>query len=193
MAEEAGFQVELKPGTWLRLVRGDITQAEADAIVNAANAQLRHGGGVARAIVRRGGEVIQRESDAWVRRHGPISPERPAITSGGSLPCRFVIHVVGPIWGEGEEDTKLRQAVTAALALADEFSLRSLALPAISTGIYGFPKNRAARVLFEALADYFASHPDSGLETVEIVLYDQPTWEAFVDAYRTRWKGTSEA
>ena len=90
-------------------------------------------------------------------------------------------------------DTKLRQAVTAALALADEFSLRSLALPAISTGIYGFPKNRAARVLFEALADYFASHPDSGLETVEIVLYDQPTWEAFVDAYRTRWKGTSEA
>lgn len=186
MSQGKTFEAELKPGTLLRLIRGDITQSQVDAIVNAANAQLQHGGGVAAAIARRGGAIIQRESNAWVRQHGPISPQRPAITSGGELPCRYVIHAVGPIWGEGDEDAKLRQAVAGALALADEHALRSLALPAISTGIFGFPKHRAARVMLESLAEYFAAHPDSGIERVELVLYDQPTWEAFAKAFSAR-------
>ena len=84
----------------LRLVQGDITERDTDAIVNAANSFLQHGGGVAGAISRRGGLVIQRESDAWVSEHGPVSHAEPAVTWGGSLPCRYVIHAVGPVWGE---------------------------------------------------------------------------------------------
>ena len=84
-------------GQQLHLVQGDITQEEVGAIVNAANLHLQHGGGVAGIISRRGGPQIQQESDAWVREHGPVSHAKPAYTSGGDLPCRYVIHAVGPI------------------------------------------------------------------------------------------------
>ena len=192
MNSAVAAEVELKPGTLLRLTRGDITEAHVDAIVNAANARLQHGGGVAGAIARKGGSVIQRESDAWVRAHGPITPDRPAITSAGALPCRFVIHAVGPVWGEGDEDRKLRQAVCGALALADARELSSLALPAISTGIFGFPKARAARITLGAIASYFEENPDSGLKLIEVVLYDHPTLQAFLQAFRQRWQAESK-
>ncbi len=170
-------------GQILQIVQGDITREEVDAIVNAANAHLRHGGGVAGAIARRGGPVIQRESDAWVREHGPVTHEAPAWTSGGDLPCRYVIHAVGPVWGEGEEDAKLAAAVTGSLTVADRLGLESLALPAISTGIFGFPKARAARVILEAIRDYFAAHPDSSLRLVRLTLYDRPTVQAFLETW----------
>lgn len=174
-------------GAVLRLVRGDITTAAVDAIVNAANAHLQHGGGVAAAIARRGGPVIQSESDAWVRQHGPITADRPAITSAGSLPCRFVIHAVGPVWGEGDEDTKLSASVVSALELAIAHGLGRLALPAISTGIFGYPKARAACVILAALDEVLGRAAPSTLRSVDVVLYDEPTIEAFHQAFSLRW------
>lgn len=177
----------LPTGPVLRLVHGDLTQERVDAIVNAANAQLIHGGGVAGAIVRRGGDQIQVESDAWVREHGLVTHEHPAITGAGSLPCRFIIHAVGPVWGEGNEDAKLHVAVSGALALAEERSLSSLALPAISTGIFGFPKDRGARIILEAILQYLGQHPGSSLREVRITLIDDPSVSVFSAEFARHW------
>ncbi|MDZ7296341.1 MAG: macro domain-containing protein, partial [candidate division KSB1 bacterium] len=125
--------------TTIELVQGDITEMDTDAIVNAANERLAHGGGVAGAIVRKGGPVIQEESNAWVRAHGRVPTGGAAITSGGSLKARFVIHAVGPVMGSGNEGEKIRQATLASLRLAEEHNLASIAFPAISTGIFGCP------------------------------------------------------
>ncbi|MGQ9832567.1 MAG: macro domain-containing protein [Candidatus Villigracilaceae bacterium] len=172
----------LPNGATLQLVQGDLTLEATDAIVNAANAYLQHGGGVAWAIVRRGGEIIQDESDAWVREHGLVSHASPAWTSGGNLKARYVIHAVGPIWGEGEEDAKLTAAVTGALRVADELNLASISLPALSTGIFGFPKERAAGVILSAVRAYLVTASTS-LRLVRLVLYDAGT----VTAFRKAW------
>jgi len=166
-------------GQKFQIIQGDITQQDVDAIVNAANAQLQHGGGVAGIIARRGGRVIQHESNQWVREHGPVAHAEPAYTSGGDLPCCYVIHAVGPVWGEGDEDAKLEAAVIGSLVRADVLKLESIALPAISTGIFGFPKDRAANIIFRAIEKYFADQ-DSTLSQVSLVLFDQPTVEAFL-------------
>jgi O-acetyl-ADP-ribose deacetylase (regulator of RNase III) len=158
-----------------------------DAIVNAANAQLAHGGGVAGIISRNGGPDIDRESLAWVKEHGPVSHAEPAYTSGGRLPARYVIHAVGPVWGSGDEDKKLADAFSGSLQLANRLELESIAFPAISTGIFGFPKERAARIFFDTLERYFNEHRASVVKLVRLVLYDQPTIEAFLSVYR-EWK-----
>ena len=168
----------------LQLVQGDLTSETTDAIVNAANEHLQHGGGVAGVIARRGGPDIQRESTAWVRTHGPVPHDAPAWTSGGTLLCRYVIHAVGPMWGSGNEDQKLFVAVTGSLRLADELGLASIAFPAISTGIFGFPKERAAQIILIAIQDYFAgSH--SKIQLVRLVLFDADTVTAFRKAWST--------
>src|SRR5215213_10192708 len=95
----------------IQIVQGDITIEEVDAIVNAANEHLQHGGGVAWAISKKGGSAIQQESDFWIRQHGSVPHARPAWTSGGLLPAKYVIHAVGPVWGDGDEDNKLEAAV----------------------------------------------------------------------------------
>ena len=169
----------LPTGQTLQIVQGDITAETTDAIVNAANADLQHGTGVAGAITRRGGPAIQQESDAWVHKHGGVSHARPAWTSGGRLLAKYVIHAVGPVWGDGDEDAKLAAAVRGALRVADELHCQSVALPALSTGIFGFPKERAAGVIFPTIEKYFAENP-SGLRVVRLVLFDQPSVEAFV-------------
>lgn len=166
-----------------QLMQGDITQAPVDAIVNAANERLLHGGGVAALLVRSGGRVIQEESSAWVMEHGKVTHEKPAYTSAGSLPQRYIIHAVGPVWGSGEEDNKLEAAIKGSLDRADELKLQSIAFPAISTGIFGFPKERAARVTYQAVADYFANQTDSGIKNVQLIVYDQPTSDAFLDIW----------
>ena len=163
----------------LTLVQGDLTQEPAEAIVNAANAYLRHGGGVAGAIVRRGGPVIQRESDAWVRAHGPLRHDQAAVTGAGALPARYVIHVVGPRWGSGDEAAKLRAAVHAALRAAQGLGVRSLALPAISTGIFGYPVEQAAAVIVQALRDAVAQGLVPTVTDLRLVLYDAATARAF--------------
>ena len=166
-------------GQKFQIIQGDITQQDVDAIVNAANAHLQHGGGVAGIIARRGGRVIQDESNQWVREHGCVAHADPAYTSGGDLPCRYVIHAVGPVWGEGDEDAKLEAAVIGSLRRGDELKLESIALPAISTGIFGFPKERAANIIFSAIEKFFADQDDSNLCLVSLVLFDQSTVDTF--------------
>jgi O-acetyl-ADP-ribose deacetylase (regulator of RNase III) len=155
--------------------------------VNAANEFLQHGGGVARTISQQGGSAIQKESDAWILKHGRVSHANPAWTSGGRLPAKYVIHAVGPVWGAGNEDNKLEAAVIGSLRLADGLKCSSLALPAISTGIYGFPKDRAAGIIFSAIEKYFAESP-SGLKTIKLVLYDQPTVDVFLQSWQAKWR-----
>ena len=169
-------------GQSIQIVQGDITTEEVDAIVNAANEHLQHGGGVAWAISRSGGPAIQKESDEWVQKKGTVSHARPAWTSGGMLSAKFVIHAVGPVWGEGDEDTKLAEAVTGSLRVADELGLNSIAFPAISTGIFGFPKERAAKIILGAIEAYFQENTSSGVQVVKLVLFDQPTADAFLNA-----------
>jgi O-acetyl-ADP-ribose deacetylase (regulator of RNase III) len=176
-------QSQLPGRQLLQVAQGDITSEQVDAIVNAANAHLQHGGGVAAAIVRRGGREIQRQSNQWVREHGPVSHAKPAYTDAGELPCRYVIHAVGPVWGEGDEDAKLAAAVSGSLWRADDLELASVAFPAISTGIFGFPKERAAKVIYQAITDYFEGNPASGLEGARLTLFDQPTVEAFLQVW----------
>jgi O-acetyl-ADP-ribose deacetylase (regulator of RNase III) len=163
----------------LQLVQGDITQEPVDAIVNAANERLQHGGGVAAAIANAGGPTIQQQSNAWVDQHGPISHSNPAITDGGNLPSQFVIHVVGPRWGEGEEPEKLRRAILGALRMAEEHDCRSLSLPAISTGIFGYPVDQAAHVILSALQGYQPADDDPTLKKVRITIIDKATLDPF--------------
>lgn len=167
----------------VQIVRGDITEEATDAIVNAANEQLQHGAGVAGAILRGGGASIQQESDAWVSRYGRVSHSQPAWTSGGRLPAKYVIHAVGPVWGEGDEDAKLASSVNGSLEVADELKLTSISLPAISTGIFGFPRDRAADITITAIENYFSLHK-SGIRLVRLVLFDEDT----VKVYMKRWQ-----
>ena len=172
-----------------QLVHGDITEEHVDAIVNAANKTLQHGGGVARVIARKGGKIIQQQSDAWIREHGPITHDSPAFTECGALPCRYVIHAVGPIMGEGNENEKLASAITGTLKLADRLGIHSLAFTAISTGIYHFPKEKAAQIFFQTIPSYFAEHPNSSLDLVRLVVFDKTTRTIFLK----HWDETQQA
>ena len=168
----------------IQLVQGDITMEYVDAIVNAPNQHLQHGGGVARTISKKGGTAIQKESDAWIQQHGPVAHSHPAWTSGGLLPAKYVIHAVGPVWGDGDEDNKLADAVSGSLRVADELKLTSLAMPAISTGIYGFPKERAAQIIFSTIEKYFAKAQESNIQQIRIVVFDTQSLQVFVKVWQ---------
>ena len=172
----------LPSGQTIQIVQGDITIEEVDAIVNAANEHLQHGGGVAWAISKKGGTTIQKESDAWIRERGRVPHAHPAWTSGGNLRAKYVIHAVGPVWGDGDEDQKLSVAISGSLQVADELNCASIAMPAISTGIFGFPKERAAKIIFTTIEDYFDSEI-SGLLFVKLVLFDQETANVFLNQW----------
>ncbi|MBI5156671.1 MAG: macro domain-containing protein [Acidimicrobiia bacterium] len=155
--------------TRITVIRADITAQAVDAVVNAANERLSHGGGVAAAISRAGGPAIQAESDAWVAAHGLLSPGIAAITSGGALPARWVVHVAGPIHGEGHDDPGLLTiAVRTALDAAVSVGARSVGLPAISAGIYGYPMTEATAVITQAVLDWCTEHPEA-LDEVRLV------------------------
>ena len=178
---------QLPSNQTIQIIQGDITTEEVDAIVNAANEHLQHGGGVAWAISKKGGPKIQKESNDWIRLHGRVSHANPAWTSGGLLPARYVIHTVGPVWGDGDEDAKLESAVMGALRVADELYLTSIAMPAISTGIFGFPKDRAAGIIFAAIEKYFIDNTSSALNVVKLVLFDPKTVDIFIKVWQNKW------
>jgi len=166
-----------KNQTEIILVQGDLTEMGTDAIVNAANERLAHGGGVAGAIVRKGGYQIQKESNEWVAKHGLVKTGTAAITSGGNLKAKYVIHAVGPIMGSGNEDEKLKSATLSALKLADEHKLESIAFPAISTGIFGYPMDRCAHVMLNAVLS-FLDH-ETSLRKVVFCLWGQHALDIF--------------
>ena len=185
----------LQTGQTIQIVQGDITIENVDAIVNAANEHLQHGGGVAWAISKKGGPKIQKESEEWIRQHGLVPHSHPAWTSGGLLPAKYVIHAVGPAWGDtqragtsGDEDIKLADAVTGSLRVADELKCASIALPAISTGIFGFPKDRAAEIIFSTIDKYFVENSLSAVKTVKLVLFDQPSVDVFIKTWQDKWR-----
>jgi O-acetyl-ADP-ribose deacetylase len=162
-------------GAILRLVSADLTERDVDAIVNAANSRLRHGGGVAGAIVRKGGQVIQEESDAI----GFVPVGGAAMTSAGKLKARRVIHAVGPMMGEGDEDHKLKRAIISVLELASEKGLHSISVPAVSAGIFGFPKDRCAKVLVGETAAFLRRAAGTSLHLVEFCITDSEAYDLF--------------
>jgi O-acetyl-ADP-ribose deacetylase (regulator of RNase III) len=164
--------------TQLELIEGDITTLDVDAIVNAANEHLQLGGGVAGAIRQKGGPSIQEECN----RIGGTPVGTAVMTGAGNLKARQVIHAVGPRWGEGDEDKKLASAVRAALALADRRGMRSIALPALSTGIFGFPLERAARILLTEVHRYLQG--GTKLERVVICLFGSEAFKVFKQELR---------
>jgi O-acetyl-ADP-ribose deacetylase (regulator of RNase III) len=158
----------------IRLVAEDLTERDVDAIVNAANSRLQHGGGVAGAIVGRGGRTNQQHRD----RIGHLPAGGAAITGAGSLKARYVIHAVGPRMGEGDEERKLTNAISSVLKLATEKGFRIISVPAISAGIYGFPKERCARILVGETASFLRKQSTS-LETVEFCIFDKEAFDHF--------------
>jgi O-acetyl-ADP-ribose deacetylase (regulator of RNase III) len=137
-------------GKIIKLMQGDLTELDVDAIVNAANARLILGGGVAGAIGVKGGPSIQEECN----RAGGTDVGEAVLTGAGNLKARHVIHAVGPRYGEGDEDEKLRNATMNSLKRAGEKCLSSIAFPVVSTGIFGFPKDRCARIMLSACMDF---------------------------------------
>ena len=159
--------------TFLELTQGDITDQTTDAIVNAANTALQLGGGVAGAIRRKGGSKIQEECN----KIGGTHVGGAVITTGGNLAAKYVIHAVGPKHGEEHEDAKLKDATLNVLILADQKDLNSIAFPAISTGIFGFPKDRCATIMLSTTIAYLDG--PTKLEKVVYCLYDKKTLEIF--------------
>ena len=153
------------------MVRGNLLEEPVDAIVNAANGQLAHGGGVARVISRAAGPDLQRESDRLVAEHGPLPTGSAVVTTPGKLPFKGVIHAVGPRNGEGDEEAKLVQALGAAFQRAREHGWQSVSFPAVSAGIFAVPLDICARA-------YLKAAKSSGLRNVRLCLRDQPVIDA---------------
>jgi O-acetyl-ADP-ribose deacetylase (regulator of RNase III) len=162
----------------VEVVEGDLTDETVDAIVNAANGALDHGGGVARAIVKKGGESIQQES----RRIGRVKTGQAVHTGAGELAAKYVIHAVGPIWNDGEsgEAELLASAVRSSLALAEKLGCQSLALPAISSGIFGFPKALAAEIIIRTIR-IFIDNSNGNLRRIRCTNIDEETALLFRD------------
>ena len=165
--------------TQITVVEGDITAQEVDVIVNAANAKLLHGGGVAAAIARAGGPVVDEESRAWVAANGPVGPGEAAVTSAGAMPASDVVHVVGPVYQEGgDNEPRLRLAVKAALDTAQHLGASTVALPAISAGIYGYPVADATAIIADEAATWAAANPGV-LTEVRLVAFGKETADGF--------------
>ena len=163
----------------ITILQGDLTDQDADAIVNAANTDLWLGGGVAGAIRRKGGPTIQAECD----RIGPIPLGEAAVTGAGRLKARFVIHAASMHLGQPTDEESLHLATRNSLRRAAEKSLRSIAFPAIGTGIAAFPLRRCAEVMIEEVL----AHLDgpTTLEDVRFVLYDRPAYEMFREVFKS--------
>jgi O-acetyl-ADP-ribose deacetylase len=188
------FETTLPSGHRLMLVHGDITDETVDAIVNAANSGLVLGGGVSGAIYRKGGQQIQDECDRLGRRAVAIGGA--AITGAGKLPAKYVIHAVGPVWreqNETENDRLLASATTASLEIARERGLLSIAFPAISSGIFGFPKPRCAQVMIGAAMDWAAAHPADRPRYIRFTIIDEETVSVFEAEMQARFPTNTNA
>ncbi|MCX5816626.1 MAG: macro domain-containing protein [Proteobacteria bacterium] len=155
--------------TKVSIIRGDLTESNVDAIVNAANSHLQHGGGVAGAIVRKGGSIIQEESN----KIGYVPVGNCAITSAGKLKAKYVIHAVGPRWGEGDEENKLKNAVKNILNLATQRGFKAISMPAISAGIFGFPKERCAQIMVDETKRFLKDNGETSLKEINFYLIDE--------------------
>lgn len=172
------MDIDYRDGKKLRLVVGDITKIPVDAMVNAANAALRGGGGVDGAIHRAGGPAIMRELDEIRARAGGCPTGSAVATTAGTLPAKFVLHAVGPIYRDGEqgEPEQLANCYRVCLELAEARGARTISFPAISTGVYGYPVEEAAGIALETIAAHLTI-PENRLREALLVLFDQSSYE----------------
>ena len=163
----------------IKLLLGDITKIRVDAIVNAANSSLLGGGGVDGAIHRAGGRAILDECRKIVERQGGCPTGEAVITTAGNMPARYVIHTVGPVWhgGMNNEDQLLANAYSNSLRLAVDNGVKTIAFPNISTGVYGFPKERAAKIAIETVRNFLEK--DKSLNEVVFVCFDRENHEIY--------------
>lgn len=168
--------------TVVTALRGDITKIAADAVVNAANSRLAGGGGVDGAIHNAGGPEIMKACDAIRAAHGGCATGGAVLTTAGRLPARHVIHAVGPIWNaamSADCDRLLKSAYYSSLSVAKEHDLKTIAFPSLSTGIYGFPIERAAPLAVRTVRDYLLQHP---FEEIKFVLFSEADLAVYVRA-----------
>jgi len=174
-------------GTRILLVQGDITREKVHAIVNAANSGLMGGGGVDGAIHRAGGKKIEEECRVIIDRIGRLPAGQVVITSGGNLPAKYIIHTVGPVWrggDRGEEET-LASCYRESLELAGSELLQSIAFPAISTGVYGYPPDLAAKIAVSSVMGFLSSE-NTSVKLVEFVLYDGYSFGIYESELKTK-------
>ena len=171
-------------GVLLRIIQGDLTEEHSDAIVNAANQHLQLGEGVAGAIRKKGGAGIQEQCDAI----GAIPAGRAVATTAGTLSNKYVIHAVGPVWqgGNQQEDDLLASAIRSALQIANELHLESISFPAISSGIFGFPKSRCVEIMLSAI-DKFLVNENTSLTEVRCTNIDSATANIFYKEFKKRF------
>eukprot|EP01006_Ploeotia_vitrea_P055064 TRINITY_DN67954_c5_g9_i2.p1 TRINITY_DN67954_c5_g9~~TRINITY_DN67954_c5_g9_i2.p1 ORF type:complete len:197 (-),score=16.21 TRINITY_DN67954_c5_g9_i2:316-906(-) len=174
-----------KYGCQLELRKGDITREDAAIIVNAANAQFMHGSGVAGAIVEIGGFSIQDESTKLVQYQKnigkPFKEGDVGITGPGGLRCKMLFHAVGPIWQDGHshEEKHLKQCIHTCLKYTDQFNLESIAFPPISSGIFGYPKEKVAKAFKDEIEHYIHKHSHCSLKSIRITVIDDATLKVF--------------
>lgn len=166
--------------TKIRLMRGDITTQDVDAVVNAANSTLMGGGGVDGAIHRKGGPEILEQCKAIVAQIGSLATGNAVVTTGGNLPARHVIHTVGPIYRDGVhgENTSLERAYVHSLELARDEGLRTIAFPSISTGAYRFPIDEAALIALNTFVRFARENPEA-LDEIRMVLFSDGDYATF--------------
>jgi O-acetyl-ADP-ribose deacetylase (regulator of RNase III) len=179
-------RVDLGSGKTLELVQGDITRETTDAIVNAANSELLPGGGVCGAIHRAGGPAIAEECRKLRAERGPVSTGRAVATGGGRLPARYVIHAVGPVWSGGAsgEPEALASAYSESIRVADELGLTSIAFPAISTGIFGYPLSDATAVAIRTVREVLSRAKN--VSTVRFVVFDDAALQTYSQVLNPR-------
>lgn len=167
----------------IELIQGDITKAQVDAIVNAANRQLIGGGGVDGAIRRAGGDAIETACARIRERQGGVETGAAVITTGGNLPAKYVIHTAGPVWegGAAGEPDLLASCYRESLQLAVENGVQTIAFPSISTGIYGYPTEKAAAVALRTVKKFVASG-GSALTCIQFILFDDATYQCYAEA-----------
>lgn len=172
------MEAKFPNGKTLRLMIGDITKIRVDAIVNAANSQLRGGGGVDGAIHRAAGPTLMRELDQIREQSGPCAPGSAVVTTAGALPAQYVFHAVGPVYRDGKhgEAKTLASCYRTCLQLAEEREVRSISFPAISTGAYGYPAGEAANVAVAAMVEQLQK-PDTGVREVLFVMWDKGAYD----------------
>lgn len=179
---EKKFEYEFAHGQVLQVRLGDITEESVDVIVNESNGNLNHTSGVASALSTKGGKEIQLQSDRWVRKHGSVPPGQVAVTEAGQLPCKWIIHAVGPIWrgGNWREDSELWDAMWNCLVWASKLHAQSIAIPAIGATFLGFQKERCAYLLVDCIAKFFHKHPKTKLKEIRIVNHSDIVTDAVV-------------
>lgn len=175
-------------GCKLAVVQGDITDEPADTIVNAANDRLLMGSGVAGAIRQAGGDEIQAECEAWVKNNGLVKVGGAVVTGAGKLPYKCIIHAVGPVWGTGNEVPNLASAIEESLRHAEERKLESISFPAVSSGVFGFPKELCAKTFFDTVEEWLEEHAERSLKSIRFCNYDEETAGIFHQEATSRYK-----